>query len=83
MRGLRVAVPSQDWQYRHLSQMRAASRVSAEMIRLALFLLPYAPRQLRPWLMGIAFGRKPEPMEWRDGKWRLPLKDAASDSRFI
>ena len=30
------------------------------MIRLALFLLPYAPRRLRPWLMGIALGRKPE-----------------------
>ena len=44
-----------------------------EMIRLALFLLPYAPRRLRPWLMGIAIGRKPEQMEWRDGKWRLPL----------
>jgi hypothetical protein len=21
--------------------------------------------------MGIAFGRKPEQMEWRDGKWRF------------
>jgi hypothetical protein len=30
------------------------------MIPLALFLLPYAPRRLRPWLMGIAIGRKPE-----------------------
>ncbi len=46
------------------------------MIRLAIFLLPYAPRRLRPWLMGIAFGRKPEQMEWRDGKWRLPVDNA-------
>ena len=46
------------------------------MIRLALFLLPYAPRRLRPWLMGIAFGRKPEQMEWPDGNWRLPEDSA-------
>lgn len=49
------------------------------MIPLALFLLPYAPRRLRPWLMGIAIGRKPEQMEWRDGKWRLPLDEAERD----
>ncbi len=52
------------------------------MIPLALFLLPYAPRRLRPWLMGIAFGRKPEPMEWRDGKWRLP-EDSATVNKAL
>jgi hypothetical protein len=40
------------------------------MIPLALFLLPYAPGWARPWVMGLAIGRKPERPEWRDGKWR-------------
>ena len=33
------------------------------MIPLALFLLPYAPRWARPWLLGLAIGRKPERSE--------------------
>ena len=42
------------------------------MIPLALFLLPYVPVWARPWLIGIALGRKPIRMEYRDGKWRMP-----------
>lgn len=30
------------------------------MIRLALFLARFAPRPMKPWIMGIAFGRRPE-----------------------
>lgn len=29
------------------------------MIPLALFLLPYVPGWARPWLLGLALGRKP------------------------
>ena len=49
------------------------------MIPLALFLLPYAPRWARPWLLGLALGRKPEPLEWRDGKWRFPEDSGTVD----
>jgi hypothetical protein len=52
------------------------------MIRLSLFLLPYVPGWARPWLIGIAIGRKPEKMEWRDGKWRFP-EDSAKVNKAL
>jgi hypothetical protein len=51
------------------------------MIPLALFLLPYVPRFLRPWLIGLAIGRRPYRMTEEEDE-RLETKRQNAGARL-